>query len=112
MEVAESKTEKLEASQAARFESLREREREHLPLSPIISWVGMMPGGLDRPPCPGERERERERESEREREHLHSPGERKREHLRLCSTACTVKGRRSTFGHFESFGFDCVGSQC
>ena len=32
------------------------------PLCPTRRWVGMMPGGLDRPSCPGERERERERE--------------------------------------------------
>ena len=28
--------------------------------------VGLKPGGLDRPLCPGEKERERERETERE----------------------------------------------
>ena len=28
------------------------------PLYPIKHWVGMMRGGFDLPPCPGERERE------------------------------------------------------
>ena len=43
--------------------------RYSLPFAQQDVWVGMMPGGLDRPSCPGERERERERERrERERE--------------------------------------------
>ena len=41
------------------------------PLHPTIRWVGKMPGGLDRPLCPGERERKpwrKKEERERERE--------------------------------------------
>ena len=49
----------------------------HATPDPKILWVGMMPGGFDRPPCPGGRERERE--SERERERARSPVERERE---------------------------------
>ena len=48
------------------------------PLHPTIRWVGKMPGGLDRPLCPGEREREslgERRERERKRDRMRESGD-------------------------------------
>ena len=50
------------------------------PLHPTIRWVGKMPGGLDRPLCPGERERGRalakeRRERERKRDRMRESGD-------------------------------------